>query len=155
MEHGGGVKRVLQSSTVPTPRFTRGVATLPFSHTGGTYSHNGMMDYPRFPTSEVHLGKFPDSLEFQSWKVNFKTEVCSKSAVPHLTVDQRSRQQKSVDHPTTSRSMAGEMGSPRWVDNRRRRTREGPEPACVRAPARRSGTRGEGRANMTSCRGTV
>ena len=90
MEHGGGVRRVLQSSTVPTPRFTRGVATLPFSHTGGTCPHNGMMDYPRFPTSEVHLGKFPDSLEFQSWKVNFKTEVCSKSAVPHLTMDQRS-----------------------------------------------------------------
>ena len=27
--------------------------------------------------------------------------------------------------------MAREMGSPRHVDNRRRRTREGPEPACV------------------------
>ena len=30
------------------------------------------------PISEMHLGKFPDPMEFQSWKVNFKTEVCSK-----------------------------------------------------------------------------
>ena len=42
-------------------------------HTGGTYSHVGMMEYPRFPISELHLAKFPDSMEFESWKVNFKT----------------------------------------------------------------------------------
>ena len=30
------------------------------------------------------MEKFPDSVEFQSWKVNFKTEVCSKTADPHL-----------------------------------------------------------------------
>ena len=30
--------------------------------------------------------KFPDSMEFQSWKVNFKTEECSKSADLHLTM---------------------------------------------------------------------
>ena len=48
------------------------------------------MDYPRFPISEMHLGKFPDSLEFQSWKVNFKTEVCAKSAFHHYALDQRS-----------------------------------------------------------------
>ena len=42
--------------------------------------------------------------------------------------------------------MAREMGSPRHVDNRRRRTREGPEPACVRLPCLLGGTlRGEGR----------
>ena len=33
-------------------------------HTGGTYSHGGMMEYPRFPISELHLAKFPDSMEF-------------------------------------------------------------------------------------------
>ena len=42
------------------------------NHTGGTCSHSGMMDYPTLPISEMHLGKFPDSMEFQSWKVNFK-----------------------------------------------------------------------------------
>ena len=28
--------------------------------------HVGMMDYPRFPVSEWSLGKFLDSMEFQS-----------------------------------------------------------------------------------------
>ena len=56
------------------------------NHTGGTCSHGGMIDRTRFPISELHLGKCPDSMEFQSWKVNFKTEVCSKSAAPHLTM---------------------------------------------------------------------
>ena len=47
---------------------------------------------PKYPISELHHGNFLDSLEFQSWKVNFKTEVCSKSADPRLTMqmDQRS-----------------------------------------------------------------
>ena len=49
-------------------------------HTGGTCSHGGMMEYPRCPISELHLAKFPDSMEFESWKVNFKTEVCAKTA---------------------------------------------------------------------------
>ena len=45
-----------------------------------------MMDYLRFRISEMHLGKFPDSKEYQSWKVNFKTEVCSKTADPRLAM---------------------------------------------------------------------
>ena len=45
-----------------------------------------LIDYPRLPISEFHVGKLPDSMEVQSWRVNFKTEVCSKSADPHLTM---------------------------------------------------------------------
>ena len=56
------------------------------NHTGGTYSHSGMIDNPIFLISELHLGQFADSMEFQCWKVNFKTEVCSKSAHAHLTM---------------------------------------------------------------------
>ena len=72
-----------------------------------TYSHNGMMDYPRFLSSEMHLGIFPDSMEFQSWKVNFKTEVCSKTADPHLTMHWIKEVEiaKSIDELMTSRSM--------------------------------------------------
>ena len=44
------------------------------------------MEYPRFPISELHLAKFPDSMEFESWKVNFKTEVCAKTANPQITM---------------------------------------------------------------------
>ena len=67
------MRREPQNSSILVPRFQSGGGLL--NHTGGTYSHDGMIDYPRFPISELHLGKFPDSMEFQSWKVNFKTEV--------------------------------------------------------------------------------
>ena len=77
-----GMRREPQNSSIPAPRFQSG-GGIPY-HTGGTYSHGGMIDYPRFLYSD--LGKFPDSMEFQSWKVNFKTEVCSESADPHFTM---------------------------------------------------------------------
>ena len=65
------------------------------------------LDDTRFPFSEVHLGKFPDSLEFQIWKVNFKTEVRSKSADPHLTMQwiKEVETAKSIDELVTSRSI--------------------------------------------------
>ena len=34
------------------------------------------MDYAKIPISALNLGKFLDSLEFQSWKINVRTEVC-------------------------------------------------------------------------------
>ena len=108
MEHGRGKRREPQSSSIPTPRFNQAIATLnPLYHTGGTYSPNGVMDYTRFAISEMHLGKFPDSLEFQGWKVNFKTEVCSKTADPLLTIHWIKEVEiaKSIDELMTSRSM--------------------------------------------------
>ena len=52
-------------------------------------------------------GKFVDSMEFQSWKINFKTEVCSKSADPHLTMHwiKVIEIAKSIDELMTSRSV--------------------------------------------------
>ena len=71
------MRRESQNSSMPVPHFHRRGGKL--NHTGGTYSHGGMVGYTRLRISEIHPGKFPDSMEFQSWKVNFKTEVCSKS----------------------------------------------------------------------------
>ena len=84
------------------------------NHTGGTYSHSGVMDYPRFQISEMHLGNFPDSMEFQSWKVNFKTEVCSKTADPQLTMQwiKEVETAKSRYELMTSRSIAGRRDFP-------------------------------------------
>ena len=114
MEHarGGeeGRREEPQSSSMPTPRFNEGVETLnPLNNIGGTYSLNGMMDFPRFPISEMHLGKFPDTLELQSWKVNFKTEVCAKSAFPHITMHwiKEVEMAESIDDLLTSRSIQG------------------------------------------------
>ena len=92
LEHERGVRREPQSSSIPAPRFQMGSGIS--NHTGGTHSHIGMMDYPRFPISEMHLGKFPDSKEFQSYKVSVKTEVCSMSPDPHNALDRRSRESK-------------------------------------------------------------
>ena len=73
-----------------------------------------MMDYSRFPISEMHLGRFPDSMEIPSWKVNFKTEVCSKSADPHLTMHWIKEVEiaKSIDELMTSRSIVGRNDFP-------------------------------------------
>ena len=104
-----------RSSAIPTPRFNHGVASLnPFSHTGGTHSHNDMVAYPRFQISEMLLGKFPDSLEKQSWKVILETDACSETAVPHLTVHwiKEGEIAKSIDDLMTSRSVTGRTDFP-------------------------------------------
>ena len=132
VEHRKGVRPDPQSSSMPTPRCDQSLGTLnPLYHIGGTCSQNGVMDYPRYPISELHLGKFPDTLEFQSWKVNFKAEVCASSVLRQITM----------------RWIARSMGSPRF---NRRRTREGPEPACVQTPLhwRWHTLEGEGRINV-------
>ena len=77
------------------------------NRTGGTYSHGGMIDHPRFPILELHLAKFPDSMEFQSWKVNFRTEVCVRTAEPQVTMlwIKEVEIAKSIDVLMTSRSI--------------------------------------------------
>ena len=74
----------------------------------------GVIDYPRFLVSEMHFGKFPDPMKFQSWKVNFKTEVCSKTADPHLTMQwiKEVKKAKSIDELMTSRSIVGRTDFP-------------------------------------------
>ena len=83
-------------------------------HTGGTYSHGGMMEYPRFPISKLHLAKFPDSMEFESWKVNFQTEVCAKTANPQITMSwiTEVEKAKSIDESSTSQSIFGRTDFP-------------------------------------------
>ena len=95
------------NTSIPLHHVQSGAGML--RHTGGTYSHNGMIDYTRFPISELHLGQFPDSMEFQCWNVNFKTEVCSKTADHHLTMHwiKEVETAKSIDELMTSRSIAG------------------------------------------------
>ena len=76
-----------QDSTNPTPRFVTEFSTWnPQYRAGGTYPQICMMEFPRTRISELHFGKFPDSVDFQCWKVNFKTEVCSNSVCPTITM---------------------------------------------------------------------
>ena len=78
-----------QNSSKGISRIQRGAGV--FDHTGETYFHGGVIDYPIVPVSEIHLDKFPDATEFESWKVNYKTEVCSKTADPNLTMQWMAR----------------------------------------------------------------
>ena len=101
------VRREPPGSTIPTPRFARHHSTWTlFFRTGGTDSQNGMMENPRHPISDLHLGKFPDSVDLQSGKVTFKTEVCANSS--HLTITiswiKEVEIAKSIDELMTSQS---------------------------------------------------
>ena len=60
------------------------------------------------------------------------------------------------DYHRLKTMVARRMGSPKHAINRRRRTRKGPEPACVQTPSSLQGwhTQG-GKDESTSCRGTV
>ena len=88
------------------------------NHTGGTYSHSGMMDYQRIPTAELNLGKFHDSMEFQSWKVNFTTEGCARTADPQITMHRIKEVEivKPIDELLTSRSIVGRTDFPDLID---------------------------------------
>ena len=79
-------------------------------HTGGTSFHVGMMDYPSVPIAEWNLGKCHDSVELQSWKLNFRTEVCMRTAEPQVTMLWITEVEvaKSIDELVTSRSITGE-----------------------------------------------
>ena len=72
------------------------------------------MENPRFPISKLHLAKFPDSMEFESWKVNFKTEVCAKTANPQITMSwiTEVEKAKSIDESSTSQSILGRTDFP-------------------------------------------
>ena len=71
------------STPIQAPHFQSTSGML--SHTGGTYFHIGMVDYPRNLFLELNLGKCPDSMEFHRWNVNFRTEVCLRTADPRRT----------------------------------------------------------------------
>ena len=75
-------------------------------HTGGTHSHSGTMDYPGIPITETDLGHFPDSMEFHSWKVNFKNEVSTRTVNPQITMlwIKEVEIAKPIDELMTSRS---------------------------------------------------
>ena len=108
------VRREPQNSSILVPRFQSGGELL--NHTGGTVSHCGMFVYPRLPISELHLEKCPDSMEFQCWKVNFKTEVCSKLSDPHLTMHWiKEVTAKSTDDLVTSRLQGEQIHRPRYA----------------------------------------
>ena len=101
------MRRDARSSTIPNQSQER-FKNLN-NHTSGTDSLNGAMDYPRYSILEIHLGKYPESTEFQGWKVNIKTEICANSQYLHITMQWFTEVEiaKSMGDLMTSRSIAG------------------------------------------------
>ena len=68
-----------------------------------------MMEDPRNQISELHFGKFPDSDDFQCWRVNVKTEVCVNTPFPQITMSwiNEVEMAKSVDDLLTSQPIEG------------------------------------------------
>ena len=66
-------------------------------------------DNSELSSSEMHLRKFPDHPEFQSWIVNFRTEVCSKAKNPMLGLQwiKEIEVAKSLDDLITPKSITG------------------------------------------------
>ena len=58
--------------------------------------------------------EFPDSMEFQSWKINFRTEGCIRTADPQVTMQWIKEVEiaKSIDELVTPRSIAGHSNFP-------------------------------------------
>ena len=73
-----------------------------------------MMDYPRVPSTAWNLGKFPDSTEFQSWKLNFRTELCMRTAESQVTMlwIKEVEIAETIDELVTSRSITGQPNFP-------------------------------------------
>ena len=90
-----GARQELQSSSISTP-FKPGLCTPePLE----VLPHCGMMDYPRCIS--------------ESWKVNFKSEVCSKPAFIRITVHCKEvATANSIDDLLTQRSVAGRRDFP-------------------------------------------
>ena len=78
------MKRNSLNALLQSPHFQSRSGML--NQTGGTYSHGGMMGYTRIPFTDWKLGAFRDAVEFPSWKVNFRTEVCLRTADPQITM---------------------------------------------------------------------
>ena len=73
-----------------------------------------MMDYPRILFTDWNLGQFLDSMEFQSWKLNFSTVVCLRTTDLQITIlwIKEVEIAKSIDELVTSRSITGQHNFP-------------------------------------------
>ena len=74
----------------------------------GTCTQSGMT-ITSYLSSEMHLGKFPDHTELQSWIANFRTEVCSKAKNPTLALQwiMEIETAKSLEALVTPKSITG------------------------------------------------
>ena len=106
---------------------------------------------------DFRVSGLPHAVVKQAENFRVRELVKKIESHPHREALQADLQQNNVYNPFSddSKAMAWRMGSPRHAANRRRRTREGPEPACVQTPLVHGWYMPEVKDELTSCRGTV
>ena len=80
------MRREPKNLSILVPRFQRGGGIL--NHTGGTYSHDGMLGCPRIPFTEWNLGNILDSVESSKLERNWCLSKNSRTS-DHHALDQR------------------------------------------------------------------
>ena len=132
-------------------RFLRGrqIAYLIYEQFRVTGTHDSVENYTDLFTIVL---RNDDIQEFDS---KWDGILLSMTKIPHDDILEglyKIRIRESEKLKTVARG----MGSPRHAVNRRRRTRKGPEPACVLSPFFELGWHMQGvKDELTSCRGTV
>ena len=105
------MKRELLKTSIPLLHFTSGSGML--NQTGGTFSqlYDGLSENSFYGMESL---KFPDSMEFQSWKINFKSEVCPRKADLQITMQWINEVEivKSDDELLKSRPVVGRTDFP-------------------------------------------
>ena len=84
-----------------------------FNHTGGTAQwYDGLFENCFFGIESLYI--FLTLTEFQSWKVNFSTVVCLRTADPQITMHwiEEVGIAKSIDELMTSRPIVGRTDVP-------------------------------------------
>ena len=89
-------------NTIPIPIFARRPPTM-------SSLPSAMVDQQRLHISELHFDKFPTLSTFSSWKIRFKTQVCSCSGFPSEAMlwIKQVEMVFSVDEFKSSRSASG------------------------------------------------
>ena len=112
VEHGRGVRQEPPSSVNTNSTFKAGRCnpepTQSYWRNIVSQWYDGRTGYS---ISEVHLEKFPDSVDTECWKVNFKTELCADSPCPTITmswIKEVERANLIYDH-LTSESIEGKI----------------------------------------------
>ena len=114
VRHGEGLRRDPQSSTTPTPRFSRNPDTWNSTRrTGGSYFSKLYDGNSEVCFLGVAFRKFPDPDDYQCWRDRFKTEVCVSTSIPELTMSWINEVEMagSKDDPLTSQSTEGKYFS--------------------------------------------
>ena len=90
------MKREPLNTSIPSLHFQSGGGML--NHTGGTYSHSGLIDCPRFPISELHLENFLTPWKFTAGKSTSRLKLVRKQhiLISHCTGSKKWRWQSQL-----------------------------------------------------------